>query len=40
LSTERWDTTAKVSREKRVFAELMSLRFIEAHQNALVLGPV
>jgi DNA replication protein DnaC len=40
MTMERWDTTAKVSYDKRVFTELMSLRFIESHQNAVVLGPV
>lgn len=37
---ERWDKTAKVTYDKRVYAELMSLRFIEAHQHVIVLGPV
>jgi DNA replication protein DnaC len=40
MTMERWDPTTKVSYDKRVFAELMSLRFIEAHQNTVVLGPV
>jgi DNA replication protein DnaC len=37
---ERWDPSAKVTYDKRIFAELMSLRFIEAHQNTVILGPV
>src|SRR5438128_1704991 len=32
MQMERWDKTAKVTYDKRVFAELMSLRFIESHQ--------
>lgn len=40
MSLERWDPSAKVTYDKRVFAELMSLRFIESHQNAVILGPV
>lgn len=40
MAIERWDPSAKVTYDKRVFAELMSLRFIEAHQNAVILGPV
>lgn len=37
---ERWDKTAKVRYDKRLFAELASLRFIDAAQNVVVLGPV
>lgn len=37
---ERWDKTAKVTYDKRMLQELMSLRFIEAKRNAVVLGPV
>jgi DNA replication protein DnaC len=37
---ERWDKSAKVSYDKRVMQELMSLRFIEAKRNVVVLGPV
>ena len=40
MTMERWDPSAKVTYDKRVFAELMSLRFIEAHQNTVILGPV
>lgn len=40
MQIERWDKTAKVTYDKRVFAELMSLRFIESHQHVIVLGPV
>jgi DNA replication protein DnaC len=37
---ELWDKTAKVSFDKRMLAELTSLRFLEAHQHVVVLGPV
>lgn len=37
---ERWDKSAKVTYDKRVFQELCSLRFVEAHRNVVVLGPV
>jgi DNA replication protein DnaC len=37
---ERWDKTAKVHYDRRVLAELMTLRFIEGHRNVIVLGPV
>ena len=40
MSLERWDKTSKVRFDKRVFAELTSLRFIEAHRHVVVLGPV
>lgn len=37
---ERWDKTAAISYDKRLFAELASLRFIDAHRHIVVLGPV
>ncbi len=37
---ERWDPTSKVRYDKRVLAELMSLRFVEANRNAVILGAV
>jgi len=37
---ENWDPRAKVTYDKKVFAELCSLRFIEASRNVVVLGPV
>lgn len=40
MTLERWDPSAKVRLDKRVLTELMSLRFVEANKNALVLGPV
>lgn len=37
---ERWDDTASVSFDKRVLAELCSLRFLEADRHVGILGPV
>lgn len=37
---DRWDKTAKVHYDRRVLAELMTLRFIEGHRNVIILGPV
>jgi DNA replication protein DnaC len=40
MVVERWDKSAKVHFDKRVFSELCTLRFIEARRNVVVLGPV
>jgi DNA replication protein DnaC len=40
MRLEQWDKTSKVSFDKRMLAELASLRFLEAHQHVVVLGPV
>ncbi len=40
LVLERWDKTAKVHFDRRVFQELCSLRFAQAHRNVVVLGQV
>ena len=40
MRLERWDKTSKVSFDKRMLAELTSLRFLEAHRHVVVLGPV
>lgn len=40
MTMERWDATSKVRYDKRVLAELMSLRFVEANRNAVILGAV
>src|SRR5438552_368732 len=37
---ERWDGTAKVTYDEALLAELVSLRFIEAHRHAAIVGPV
>lgn len=40
MTMERWDGSAKVRYDKRVLAELMSLRFVETNKNAVILGAV
>lgn len=40
MRLELWDTSAKVTLDKRMLAELTSLRFLETHRHAVVLGPV
>jgi len=35
---ERWDKSAKVTYDRRVMNELVSLRFVEDHRNAVILG--
>lgn len=37
---ERWDPTAKVTYDEALLAELVSLRFVEAHRHATIVGPV
>jgi DNA replication protein DnaC len=37
---ERWDPTTKIHLDRRVLRELATLRFLEAHRNVVVLGPV
>ena len=40
MRLELWDKTAKVSFDKRMLAELVSLRFLETHRHVCILGPV
>ncbi len=37
---ERWDKSAKVHFDRRVFQELCSLRFVDDARNVVILGPV
>lgn len=37
---ERWDPTAKVTYDEALLSELVSLRFVEAHRHATIVGPV
>lgn len=37
---ENWDDTTGISYARATFDELVSLRFIQAAHNALILGPV
>jgi DNA replication protein DnaC len=40
MRLEQWDKTSKVSFDKRMLSELVSLRFLEAHRHVCILGPV
>src|SRR5687768_290751 len=40
MRLEVFDKTAKVTFDKRVLAELTSLRFVESNRHLVVLGPV
>jgi hypothetical protein len=40
MTLERWDSSAAVNYDKAMLDELVSLRFVEAGQNAFILGPV
>ena len=40
MRLELWDKSSKVTFDKRMLAELVSLRFLEAHRHVVVLGPV
>lgn len=37
---EKWDETAKVSFDREMLNEVMSLRFLESHHNVAIVGPV
>jgi DNA replication protein DnaC len=37
---ERWDDTAAVQYDKELLNELVSLRFVEAHEHVAIVGPV
>jgi DNA replication protein DnaC len=37
---EAWDPDAKVTYDKQVWAELVSMRFVDQARNAFILGPV
>jgi DNA replication protein DnaC len=40
MRLELWDKTSKVSFDKRLLSELVSLRFLETRRHVCVLGPV
>lgn len=40
MAAGAWDETAKVSYDRAKLAELLTLRFVAAHQNVQILGPV
>jgi DNA replication protein DnaC len=40
MQIERWDDSAKVTYDRTLLNELVSLRFLEAHANVALVGPV
>ena len=40
MTFELFDKTAKITYDRRMLAELASLRFLEAHRHVVILGPV
>lgn len=40
MTLERFDKTAKITYDKRLLAEIVSLRFLETHKHVTVMGPV
>jgi len=40
MTLEAWDETARITYDREVWAELVSLRFVEQGRNAFILGPV
>jgi DNA replication protein DnaC len=40
VTLDRWDDTAKVTYDRAVWNELVSVRFVEGGHNAVIVGPV
>lgn len=40
LVFDAWDDTANITYDRRLLGELRTLRFVEAHHHALLIGPV
>jgi len=40
MQLEAWDDTANVTYDRALLEELVSLRFVEAHQHVAIIGPV
>jgi DNA replication protein DnaC len=40
MTLERFDKSAKITYDRRLFAELCGLRFLETHKHVVLLGPV
>jgi DNA replication protein DnaC len=40
MTLEQWDATAKVTYDRAVWNELVSLRFVAAHAHVAIVGPV
>ncbi len=39
MTLEAWDDTAKITYDRAVWSELVSLRFVDQARNAFILGP-
>ena len=35
-----WNESAKVTYDRQLWSELLTLRFVQAHHNVMILGPV
>ena len=40
MTLEAWDDTAKITYDRAIWAELVSMRFVDQARNAFILGPV
>src|SRR6201989_2031353 len=40
MTLDRWDDTAKITYDRAIWNELVSLRFVESGHNAVIMGPV
>jgi len=40
MTLEAWDDTAKITYDREIWSELVSLRFVEHARNGFILGPV
>jgi len=40
MTLEQWDATAKVSYDRALWNELVSMRFVSAHRHVAIVGPV
>lgn len=40
MRLETWDSSAKITYDRKLWSELVSMRFVESHNNVVILGPV
>ena len=40
MRLETWDSSAKITYDRKLWSELISMRFVESHHNVVILGPV
>lgn len=40
MRLETWDSSAEITYDRKLWNELISLRFVESHHNVVILGPV